>query len=101
MPKARTTDPQTSHEAAESVQHLTQTQMGILNVLSISRYPLTDQEIASIYQSQVRHKLAPMASESGLRSRRAELTELGLVVPKGFGRTASGRRSISWGLADA
>lgn len=101
MANARKLDPQTSHDAANSVQHLTQTQMGILNVLSKTDLPLSDERIIELYEVQVRHGLLPRASQSGIRSRRAELTELGLVEPRAFGRTVSGRRCTLWGLTNA
>lgn len=98
--KARTTDPHTSHEAAASVKNLTQTQMAILNVLIKLRRPAADEEIIHHYQVQARLGIAPRASESGIRSRRAELVAYGKVVGKGEGRTASNRKTVLWGLAD-
>jgi len=100
MPKARLTDPQTSHEAAESVKNLTQTQMGILNILSTVPHPLSDEEIIEQYQTKVRLGVLQRASVSGIRSRRHELEVLGRVALKGFGRTWSGRRCALWGLAN-
>lgn len=100
MPKARITDPHTSHEAADSVKNLTQTQMGILNVLTKLRRPAADEEIIYQYQIQVRLGLLPRASESGIRSRRSELVAYGKVVAAGLGRTASNRKTVLWGLAD-
>jgi hypothetical protein len=94
MAKARRTDPATSHEAAESVKEVTKTQQFILKAL---RKPLTDVALVAVYRS---YKHAPLASESGIRSRRAELVAAGLVVDTGDRqKLASGRRAIVWSVA--
>lgn len=94
MPHARTTDPQTSHEAAESVKNLTETQEYILKALV---RPRTDVDLLDAYRNL---KFAPIASESGIRSRRAELVAAGLIVDSGERRkTPSGRNAIVWKLA--
>jgi len=91
MPRARKTDPQTSHDAAESVTNLTQTQATILRVL---KRPRTDAQLVEAYRKL---KRAPLASESGIRSRRAELVEKGLVADSGDrALTPFNRRSIVW-----
>lgn len=93
MPRARNTDPQTSHTAAESVTNLTHTQATILRVL---KRPRTDTQLIEAFR---RLKRAPLASESGIRSRRAELVEKGLVVDSGQrGVTPFNRRSIVWAV---
>ena len=91
MPYARKTDPQTSHDAARSVGNITPTQKYILKVLE---RPRTDMELVEAYRNL---KLAPRASESGIRSRRAELVNRGLVVDSG-GRVKlpSGRWATIW-----
>ena len=94
MPNARTSDPLTSHEAAESVANITETQEAIYNLL---KRPLTDQQLIAFYRELVEFGKAPMASESGIRSRRAELVQLGLVTDKGDSKTWSGRRCTVWG----
>lgn len=94
MPAARKNDPITSHEAAQSVAQITKTQDFILMILET---PATDEMLISRYRS-TRH--APEASDSGIRTRRAELVRKGLVVDTGErGFTQSGRQSIVWGLA--
>lgn len=94
--KARTTDPITSHLAAESVDNVTATQAFIMRCL---KRPRNDVELVNAYRQ---YKSAPRASESGIRSRRAELVDRGLVVDTGRRvRLASGRYSIVWGLANA
>jgi hypothetical protein len=100
MAHARNTDPQTSHEAAESVKHLTQTQMGILNILSVALKPMSDEEIVERYQAKAKLGLMPMASVSGIRSRRNELAVLGKIAVKGYDKTWSGRRCSLWGVTN-
>ena len=91
MPRARNTDPKTSHTAAESVTNLTQTQATILRVL---KRPRTDTQLIEAYRKL---KRAPLASESGIRSRRAELVDKGLVVDSGTrALTPFNRQSIVW-----
>lgn len=97
--KARLTDPHTSHLAGDAltVEHLTQVQAIIYRLLDTA--PMTDGELLLAYNAMVYAKEAPHASESGVRSRRAELVERGLVVPTGATRkTVFGRLSIVWGV---
>lgn len=100
MASARKTDPDTSHEAAASVKNLTQTQMGILNILSTSRRNLSDDAIIDIYIEKAFAGILPMASTSGIRSRRSELAAKGLIEVKDYGTTWSGRRCALWGLTN-
>jgi len=96
---ARVTDPSTSHEAAESSspEHTSKTQLAIMAIL---RYePMTDLEIERAYRDLEDFGDVPRASESGIRSRRAELVLKGLVEASGEYRpTPSGRKSIVWKL---
>lgn len=99
MPYARLTDPTTSHDAAASVENVTATQKFILTLFSIM--PLTDEDLVHIYQQQIRmgadERDVPRASESGIRSRRAELVKKGLIVDSGLRqRLTSGRNAIVW-----
>lgn len=94
MPAARHTDPQTSHDAAESVDNLTATKQAILRVLA---RPRTDVDLVEAYMN---YRNAPRASESGIRSRRAELVAAGLVIDSGQRvKLASGRNAIVWQVA--
>jgi hypothetical protein len=91
--RARLTDPVTSHLAAETVDNVTETQAYILRCL---KRPRNDGELINAYNL---YKTAPRASESGIRSRRAELVDRGLVVDTGARvKLDSGRYSIVWGL---
>jgi hypothetical protein len=98
MPGARATDPSTSHEAAASVKNLSRTQSGILGIL---RVPCTDEQLIARYQSMYLKMpaLFPRASDSGIRSRRAELFKLGLVEPIGYSKTKANRKTIIWSKA--
>ncbi len=92
QPKARRTDPQTSWDAARSVENLSIVQQSIMWLLELR--PMSDEEIYG--------HLGPdlPVSPSGLRTRRKELVEKGLVVDSGErGLTRSGRQTIKWRLA--
>lgn len=94
MARARNTDPSTSHEAAASVKDITKTQEFILQALV---RPRTDIDLVEAYNNL---KLAPRASESGIRSRRAELVRAGMIVDTGERRKLeSGRKAIVWARA--
>lgn len=95
MPVARLTDPITSVEAADSVTNLTETKKAILGLL---KHPSTDEQLVNRYQVYARSGFAPMASPSGIRSRRHELTVAGYVEAVDYGKTAMGRRAIVWGV---
>ena len=93
MPAARITDPATSHEAAESVKNVTATQAAILKLLTAA--PMSDEDLIWYYQQGWNN--FPRASESGIRSRRAELVKQGLVKDSGDRRRLqSGRNAIIW-----
>lgn len=85
---SRSTDPQTSKEAAKGVSNVL-VREAVLSLLE--KGPLTDQQIIA--------RLGVKASESGIRTRRSELVKSGLVYDTGERRrTDTGRRSIVWGL---
>ena len=91
MPFARTHDRATSHEAAQSVTNVTATQQAILNALVL---PMSDDALIRFI------RLTGLAvSESGVRSRRAELVGLGLVKSVGITKSATGRSMNVWAKA--
>lgn len=99
MAHARNTDPSTSHSAARSVQNITATQQAIMKLLQIQ--PMTDQRLVEFYTAQIRMgadaRDFPRASESGIRSRRAELVDAGLVKDSGAReKLESGRSAVVW-----
>lgn len=92
--QARTNDPHTSHEAAQSVKNITLTQTYILGILGT---PMTDEQLVNTYKDLARiDALMPWASESGIRSRRAELATLGLVEIVGHEYTRANRKAHVW-----
>ena len=99
MPHARTTDPITSHEAAASVRNLTATQQVIMDLYKRINRPMTDNQLVGWYAWAVSNFDAPSASESGIRSRRAELTRTGKLRDSGERtKLSSGRNAIMWEL---
>lgn len=95
-PRARTTDPETSHAAADSVTDLTRKQEAVLLLLR-EIGPTHDQRLVSAYQHTAGKRAFPYQSESGIRTRRAELVRKGLVRDTGERATLeSGRSAIVW-----
>lgn len=91
---ARITDPDTSHEAAESASHrITLCQRAVQTCL-LAQGPMCDAELVFRYQNET---TLPKQSPSGIRSRRHELVVRGLVRDSGRRlRTESGRSHIIW-----
>lgn len=90
MPHARTTDPETSHEAAQSVINITPLKQEILQRLMT---PMTDADLIEVIRTGSRL----LVTESGVRSRRAELVQAGLVKDTGARvKLATGRSAIVW-----
>lgn len=89
---ARNTDPVTSHEAADSVRKIRESQAAVLRTFERQDY-LTDVELVRIYHEHPQ-------SVSGLRTRRRELVDLGRIEDSGLKtRLPSGRRAIVWRLS--
>jgi hypothetical protein len=106
MPNARTTDPDTSHEAAQSVWEPSVVQSHILEVLrnyeavTGDADGLTDDDIFRGFIAESRQSGWVIPTPQSVRSRRAELARDGHVVFSGiFGLTASGRRTQKWRAA--
>ncbi len=102
MPFARKTDIQTSHDAAASVKDVTATQQAIMKLIQLQ--PMTDQRLVEFYSAQIRMGADaidfPRASESGIRSRRAELVAKGLIKDSGLReKLDSGRHAVVWSKA--
>lgn len=97
MIRARLTDPATSHAAAASVNRaeLPYVKRSILTIMALDG-PLTDDELWDIWQARMTTQISP----SGLRTRRRELLDDGLVRDTGERRTLpTGRSAIVWGEA--
>lgn len=92
-PRARWTDPETSHLAANAVKdRLGDSQA---QVLALFTRPMTDEEM--IFAAR---QVKVTQSDSGLRTRRKELVVKGKLADSGQRRlTGSGRSSIVWGRA--
>lgn len=91
----RRDDPQTSHEAAQSVD-LTRGQRIVYDILR-QHGPMTDEQLVHIVSfNRGEFRL----SDSGARTRRSELARDGYVVDTGKrSKTAANRDSIVWGAA--
>jgi hypothetical protein len=88
---ARGGDPDTSWEAAASITNLRESQAKVYSVLSEIE-PAIDEEI---YDAMMDRRIG--ISESGCRTRRKELVELGLVEwSEMWGETRLGNRSRMW-----
>ena len=94
---ARNTDPETSHEAAESISQLTERQLAVLETLHYQG-PMADHVLVAAFPLQ---GFVVMQSPQSIRSRRAELVRGGLVEHTGgYVQTVSGRRARVWAVTD-
>lgn len=107
---ARQSDPDTSHEAAASVGNLTGRQGAILRFLennlekmmamgNLRKSHFTDFTLVQAYQERFKTMIDgyPNQSDSGIRTRRKELVERGLIEDSGMRvKMPSGRKAIVW-----
>ncbi|AEQ21086.1 hypothetical protein E3_1690 [Rhodococcus phage E3] len=94
MPATRNSDPNTSHEAEKSVR-IGPSRKDVYR--TFFKYgPMTDAELLQAYRlpSEV---LVPQ-SDSGLRSRRAELVAQGMLEARGITANATGRKVTIWAI---
>jgi hypothetical protein len=98
MPVARRSDPQTSHDAARSVQELTRKQLHVLEIIKTFG-PLTDEDIGLNYRRAARERMVEPQSDSGIRTRRNELQKMGLVEGVRITTNSTGRRVTVWDAA--
>lgn len=77
---ARSTDPDTSHQAAVSLPDLRPSQDAVLRVLR-GLAQATDVELVGAYKRATVRGEVPRQSESGIRTRRRELVVAGRVTP--------------------
>lgn len=103
MPKARTTDPLTSHEAASSAWNPTEVQQHILDILEHdaevtgNNAGMSDDDLYRTYIAESRQHGWVMPTPQSVRSRRSELTRRGLIQFTGiYSMTDSGRRTQQW-----
>lgn len=100
--RVRRTDPETSVEAAESVEDkLRLSQQAVLEIMRAFPVGLTDTDLINVYRARAGRAGIPQQSESGIRTRRKELVDQGKVFNTGATTTLpSGRRSIIWAVVD-
>jgi len=92
--EARRTDPETSHEAAASVGDTRPSQQAVLKMFQ-DYGEMCDEELLRLATAAFLRQ-----SPSGLRTRRRELVDKGLLKDSGRrGLTPAGRRTIIWELA--
>ena len=95
--RARLTDPQTSHDAANSVKDLTGVQERILKLFELPHAGYTDEELIRAYNSAYGYHFP--ATESSIRSRRSELVHRQYLADSGQRRlTKAGRGTTVWSL---
>lgn len=98
--RTRVNDSQESYEAARSLRDVTNRQRAVFFVLGMIG-PATDDELIRAYERWTAPHIpnghrCPMQSESGIRTRRHELVESGLVSRAGSKRLESGRYAATW-----
>jgi hypothetical protein len=95
---ARNSDPETSHQAAASIDKLRVRQDEVLQVIRVFG-PMTDTELVKVH-AELADDLYQPQSPSGIRTRRSELVTRRLVRDSGAReRLASGRMAIVWEAA--
>lgn len=92
---ARATDPETSHNAAASIENVTDRQRAVHEALS-EYGPITHEELVAKYVETRAVHVWPEQTPSSIRSRCAELVKLDLVRHDGYGRTVNGGKSRTW-----
>lgn len=97
---ARRSDPETSHAAAASIsqEKLRASQVAVLAIFQRVGAMHDERLLAAYADVTLLHgTIGPMQSPSGIRTRRRELVDLGLLRNSGETVTLpSGRRSIVW-----
>lgn len=101
--RARRGDPETSKQAARSVADLRGSQADVLKVFRDYGHGqgFTDEELLRAYRRGMKAGIVRQQSDSGIRSRRAEIAEAGFVVDSTRrARTRAGREAVVWTLAE-
>ena len=97
--RARTTDPDTSHEAAASTSKIKMTtvRISILKLLT-DHGPMTDEQI---WRGLEYEEVRDLTSPSGARTRRSELVAARKVRDTGLrGKGKTGRKMIVWAITE-
>ena len=93
--RARRTDPEESHQAAESVTDLTAKQAAVLALIRMAP-GMPDSSLIPAYRNKAYEMGWPEQSESGIRTRRSELVERGKVERAGTITLQTGRKAATW-----
>lgn len=98
LPLARPTDPETSHDAAESLTHIKAVHRAIVQLLRTA--PMTDFELKQIYRMERKAEGWPDIELESVRKRRSDLVSLGMVSSTGARRTdpTTGKTATVWGV---
>lgn len=97
MAYARRTDPHTSHCAAKRVAGSNLRER--IQILFERHISMTDEQLIVHYNRAIHHEGWPLATESGIRSRRKELVDEGKILDSlTTGLTVSNRSTIIWVL---
>ncbi len=91
---ARTTDPHTSHEAAETTQDLRRIEKLILELMAGMHF--TDEDLVMFWERAAAQGKVPQHSPSGLRTRRKSLSDLELLEVARIGKSRTGRSMRVW-----
>lgn len=94
--RVRRTDPDTSHQAAARLGDLGESQRAVLVVLRVLGRPVLDEEMIREYNRRRKSLMLPEQSESGLRTRRAELVDAGKVLPHEKTKMSTGGTGWTW-----
>lgn len=93
---ARQGDPAESHTAAARVGHLTEGQTAVMVVLRMLGQPVLDEELVREYQRRFKALRAPQQTDSGVRSRRSELSNAGLLEQGENRKMSTGGTGRTW-----
>lgn len=97
-PRARTTDPGTSHTAAEHVAPRTQTiRAAVLETLAVyaGPKPFTLLDVVGWYARRAANGRAPVTTDSSVRTRVCELVRDKTIHDTGFKATVDGHRPMT------
>lgn len=98
--RARNSDPGTSHAAAKSVGDLRESQRAVLSMFE-TWGEMIDESLCERYSGAAEAGRIPPQEDSGIRTRRRELVDAGLLVDTGRkGKNDHGRDAILWGIPE-
>ncbi|MBO3663703.1 hypothetical protein [Microbacterium stercoris] len=99
--RARVTDPETSHAAADSIttEGREASELEVIAILRDASGPLSSEQIETRHLNRAWQGTAPTTwAGSRLRTALKQLADDGHVVQDGETRTRKGRRAIAWRL---